>query len=100
MLFRCVKSINTTVLEVDCGVAPLQGNRVTKVNKESVLRDKAIVVNVRTRSCWWRKEDIAKNDVCGAKLHAVQQCSHTRLGWLIWSFCREHMGSFIALPLW
>ena len=35
MLFRCVKSINTTMLEVDCGVVPLQGNRVTKVNKES-----------------------------------------------------------------
>ena len=51
MLFRCVKSINTTMLEVDCGVLPLQGNRVTKVNEESVLRDKAIVINVRTRTC-------------------------------------------------
>ena len=100
MLFRCIKSINTTVLEVDCGVVPLEGNGVTKVNKKSVLCNKAIVIDVRACSCRRRKEDIAENGVCRVKVHSIHECSHAWYVWLIRSSRREHMGSLIALPLW
>ena len=46
MCVSYIKSINATMLKVDCGVVPLEGNWVTKVNKEGVACDKAIVINV------------------------------------------------------
>ena len=40
VLFRWIKSINATMLKVDCGVVPLEGN-FTKVKKEGVACDKS-----------------------------------------------------------
>ena len=49
MPFPCTKSTDSTVTKIDGLVVPSEGERITKLNKERVLGNKALVINVGAR---------------------------------------------------